>query len=62
MTDVDTTVRALLDAAHLTVSDEEFQLFTRVYPQIRVGADGMYIPETRSEDPALIFDPAWTEL
>ena len=25
---------------------------------MRQGADGMYIPETRYEDPALIFDAA----
>ena len=60
-TDVPTTVRALLDAAQLRVSDEEFELFTRIYPAMRAGADGMYIPETRYEEPALIFDPEWTE-
>lgn len=60
-TDVETTVKALLDAAQLTMSEDEFKLFVRTYPQIREGADGMYIPETRYEDPALIFDPAWSE-
>jgi hypothetical protein len=59
-TDVPTTVKALLDAAQLTTSDEEFDLFVRIYPPMRAGADGMYIPETRYEDPALVFDAEWT--
>ena len=58
-TDVETTVKALLDAAQLKVSDEELELFVRVYPGLRAGADSLYIPETRYEDPALIFDPSW---
>jgi hypothetical protein len=28
---------------------------------MRAGADQMYIPETRYEDPALIFDAEWTD-
>jgi hypothetical protein len=60
-TDVETTVKALLDAAQLRMSDEEFQLFVKIYPPMRAGADSMYIPETRYEDPALIFDAEWTE-
>ncbi|MDQ6672467.1 MAG: hypothetical protein M3069_17275 [Chloroflexota bacterium] len=60
-TDTQTTVKALLDAAQLGMSDDEFQLFVKVYPALRAGADGMYIPETRYEDPALIYDPAWTD-
>jgi len=60
-TDVTTTVKALLDAAHLKLSDEEFELFTRIYPAMRAGADSLYIPETRYEEPALIFDPSWDE-
>jgi hypothetical protein len=58
---VETTVKALLDSAGLKPSDAEFQLFVRIYPAMRAGADGMYIAETRYEDPALIFDAAWTE-
>jgi hypothetical protein len=61
MTDTATTVRALLDAAGLMVSDEEFELFVRVYPNMRSAADGMYISETRNEEPALIFDAAWKD-
>ena len=60
-TDVPTTVRALLDAAGITMSPEEFDGFVRIYPAMRAGADSMYIPETRYEDPALIFSPEWTD-
>jgi hypothetical protein len=60
-TDVRTTVKALLDAAQLRMSDEEFELFVRTYPTMRAGADSMYIPETRYEDPALIYDASWDE-
>jgi hypothetical protein len=59
--DTETTVKALLDAAGLRVSDEELALFVRIYPPMRAGADGLYLPETRDEDPALIFDPAWAD-
>ena len=60
-TDTETTVKALLDAAQLTVSAEELELFVRIYPGLRKGADGLYIPETRYEDPALVFDADWSE-
>jgi hypothetical protein len=60
-TDVETTVKALLDMQGLTVSEEEFQTFVRMYPKMREGADSLYIPETRYEDPALIFSAAWSE-
>jgi hypothetical protein len=61
-TDVQTTVKALLDAAQLTLSDEEFELFVKTYPNLRQGADNLYIPEARYEDPALIFDASWKDL
>ena len=60
-TGVETTVKALLDAAQLKVSDEELEMFVRIYPALRQGADGLYIAETRYEDPALIFDPEWAD-
>jgi hypothetical protein len=60
-TDVETTVKALLDAEGLTVSQEEFDAFVRIYPPMRAGADGLYIPETRYESPALIFSATWTD-
>jgi hypothetical protein len=43
-TDVETTVKALLDAAHLKMSDEEFQLFVRIYPPMRAGLTGCTSP------------------
>ena len=60
-TDVATTVKALLDAAGLKLNDEEFELYTRIYPTMRWGADSLYIPETRYEEPALTFDASWDE-
>ncbi len=59
-TNTETTVKAMLDAQGLKVSDEEFQTFVRIYPAMRQGADSLYIPETRYEDPALIFNPEWS--
>ncbi len=61
-TDVPTKVRALLEAAQLKLSDEEFDLFVRMYPTMRAAADSMYIPEARYEEPALMFDPSWKDL
>ncbi|MEQ7128544.1 hypothetical protein ABN034_28970 [Actinopolymorpha sp. B11F2] len=51
-------VKGLLTAAHLTVSDEEFERIVSVYPTIRAQADELYLPELEMEDPALSFDPA----
>lgn len=58
-TDIETTVKTLLDAAQLNMGDDEFELFVKIYPALRAGADSLYLPETRYEDPALIFDAAW---
>jgi hypothetical protein len=52
-----TIVRALLDAAQLTVSDDEFERFVTVYPIMRAQADAMYLPELEPEAPCLHFDP-----
>jgi len=60
-TDTQTTVQALLDAAQLRMSNDEFELFVKVYPPLRAGADSMYLPETRDEDPSLVYDAAWTD-
>ncbi len=54
---VEATVRALLDAAGLPVSDEEFDTFVSVYPTLREAADRLYLEEVRDEEPALIFTP-----
>jgi hypothetical protein len=57
-TDAATIVRSLLDAAKLTVSDDEFDGFVRMYPTMRQNADAMYVPEMEPEAPAMHFDPA----
>jgi hypothetical protein len=62
MTDAATTVRALLDAAQLKVNEEEFEAFVKLYPAFREAVEAMYLPETRYEEPALSFDPSWTDL
>ena len=54
-----TTVRSLLGAAGLTVSDEELELFVKIYPDLRIAADAMYLPEVRYAEPALNFDARW---
>ena len=54
---VEATVRALLDAAGLPVSDEEFASLAESYPTLRAAADRLYIEEVRYEEPALIFTP-----
>jgi hypothetical protein len=59
MDDPTTTVRALLDAAQLSVTDDEFQIFVTIYPTLRAGADAMYLPEVRYAEPALNFDARW---
>jgi hypothetical protein len=51
------TVRALLSAANITVSESEFTDFVKVYPALRAQADGLYLPELELTDPAIDFDP-----
>lgn len=60
--DASSTVRALLDAAQLKPSDDEFESFVKMYPTMRAGADKAYIPEARYEVPALVFNPSWKDL
>lgn len=50
-------VRTLLEAAKLTVSEEELAKFTESYPILRSQADGLYLPHLEAEEPALSFDP-----
>jgi hypothetical protein len=52
-----TTVRSLLDAAGLSVSEDEFAGFVRMYPIMRAQADAMYRPDLEPEAPAVRFDP-----
>ena len=56
--DTTSTVSALLAAAGLTVSDEEFERFVAIYPTVRAQADSLYMRELDGESPALGFDPA----
>lgn len=55
--DAAATVKILLDAAQLTVSDQEFARFTSLYPSLRAQADALYLPGLDAESPALAFDP-----
>ena len=52
-----TIVRALLDAAGLTVSDDELAGFVRMYPILRSQSDALYRLDMEPEAPALHFDP-----
>jgi hypothetical protein len=52
------TVRVLLEAAELAISDEEFDRYVKDYPVIRAAADSLYLPELDSVSPAIDFDPA----
>ena len=55
--DVKAAVRAMVEAAGLPVSEEEFDKFVEMYPTLRAGADSLYIEEVRYEEPALVFSP-----
>jgi len=57
--DTATTVRSLLGVAGLTMSDEEFELFVKIYPGLRSAAYALYLPEVRYAEPALNFDARW---
>jgi hypothetical protein len=56
-TDATLTVKALFDAAQLTVSDEEFERFVKLYPALRDQADGIYLSDMEAASPAMAFDP-----
>jgi hypothetical protein len=57
MTDeeVDMTVRMLLKAGGMNLTEEQIEGYKRIYPTLRAGADSLYIPEARYESPALIY-------
>ncbi|MEX2229428.1 MAG: hypothetical protein WEB13_07290 [Dehalococcoidia bacterium] len=55
--DVRAAVRAMVEAAGLPVSEDEFEKFVEMYPTLRAGADSLYIEEVRYEEPALVFSP-----
>jgi hypothetical protein len=54
---VEAAVRAMVEAAGLKISEEEFNSFVSMYPTLREAADGLYIEAVRYEEPALIFTP-----
>jgi len=56
--EADTTVRALLNAAGLHLTEEQIAGYVRVYPTLREMADSLYISEARYESPALIYSAA----
>lgn len=51
------TIKTLLEAAKLTVSDEEIEKFADIYPLLRAQADGLDLPHLETESPAVAFDP-----
>lgn len=57
--EIDRQVRVLLEIAGLDLSEEEIEMYKRIYPRMREGADSLYIPETRYEEPALVFSADW---
>jgi hypothetical protein len=50
-------VTSLLGAAQLTVSNAEQAQLIKDYPQLRAGADALYLPELEFVEPAVRFDP-----
>jgi hypothetical protein len=50
-------VTGLLAAAGLTVSAEEKAQMITDYPQVRAGADALYLTELEFVEPAVRFDP-----
>ncbi len=55
--DVEATVRALLEAAGIPASAEELAKFVEMYPALRAWADRLYGDEWRTAEPALSFTP-----
>jgi hypothetical protein len=54
--DVETTVRGLLKAAGLSLTEEQVALYVDAYPKLRDAADALWaIPEVRYETPADIY-------
>jgi hypothetical protein len=51
-------VTVLLDAAGITVPDEEKAEFVAAYPAFRASLDALYaVPMSHEEEPQLIFSP-----
>jgi hypothetical protein len=55
--DVETTVRGLLAAAGMSLTDEQVAKYVRIYPTFRASADRLFeIPEIRYEQPAVVYE------
>ncbi len=58
-TDVEGTVRTLLDISGLALTDDQVAIYVRIYPRLRASADALFaIPEVRYEQPAVIYPAA----
>jgi hypothetical protein len=58
MSSAEETVTALLDAAGLTVPDDEKAEFVAAYPALRASLDALYaVPMSHEEEPQLVFSP-----
>ena len=54
--DVETTVRALLGAGGLELTEVQVEKYARIYPVLRAAADALWdIPELRYEQPAVVY-------
>jgi hypothetical protein len=54
----ETTVAVLLEAAGITVPQDEFDYFVKAYPGLRASLDALYaVPMTKEEEPQLVFSP-----
>jgi hypothetical protein len=55
-TDTEGTVRTLLAISGLSLTDEQVDMYVRIYPRLRASADALFaIPEVRYEQPAVIY-------
>jgi hypothetical protein len=58
MSSAEDTVTAMLDAAGITVPDDEKAEFVAAYPALRASLDALYaVPMSHEEEPQLIFSP-----
>jgi hypothetical protein len=52
------SVRVLMAAAGLAVSDTEFAEFVEAYPKHRADLDALYeVPMVKEEEPQVVFSP-----
>lgn len=57
--DVEATVRTLLEISGLNLTEDQVQMYVRIYPKLRASADALFaMPEIRYEQPAVIFPAA----